>query len=299
MSEVYHIPALLSQTIEGLNIKPDGIYVDVTFGGGGHSRAILEAGAGKLYSFDQDMDALQNAIDDPRWHFVYGNFRFLANFMDYLDVTEIDGLIADLGVSFHHFDEAARGFSFRFDGPLDMRMNQKSGRTAADIVAGYSEEDLSRVLALYGELKNARQLAHKLIQAKPETTDGLVKAIYGNVSAENLDPRRKKELTCIFQALRIEVNDELGALREMLTAARDLLKPGGRIAILTYHSLEDRIVKNFLRSGNLEGEIHKDFYGNIITPFRIIEKGLTASEEEVNRNPRARSAKLRVAEKIE
>ena len=299
MSEVYHIPALLSQTIEGLNIKPDGIYVDVTFGGGGHSRAILEAGAGKLYSFDQDMDALQNAIDDPRWQFVHGNFRFLANFMDYLGVSKIDGLIADLGVSFHHFDEAARGFSFRFDGPLDMWMNQKSGRTAADIVAGYSEEDLSRVLALYGELKNARQLAHKLIQAKPETTDGLVKAIYGNVSAESLDPRRKKELTCIFQALRIEVNDELGALREMLTAARDLLKPGGRIAILTYHSLEDRIVKNFLRSGNLEGEIHKDFYGNIITPFRIIEKGLTASEEEVNRNPRARSAKLRVAEKNE
>jgi len=298
MSEVYHIPALLSQTIEGLNIKPNGIYVDVTFGGGGHSRAILESGAGKLYSFDQDMDVLQNAIDDPRWQFVHGNFRFLANFMDYLGVTEIDGLIADLGVSFHHFDEAARGFSFRFDGPLDMRMNQKSGRTAADIVAGYSEEDLSRVLALYGELKNARQLARKLIQAKPETTDGLVKAIYGNVSAENLDPRRKKELTCIFQALRIEVNDELGALREMLTAARNLLKPGGRIAILTYHSLEDRIVKNFLRSGNLEGEIHKDFYGNIITPFRIIEKGLTASEEEVNRNPRARSAKLRVAEKI-
>lgn len=299
MSEVYHIPALLSQTIEGLNIKPNGIYVDVTFGGGGHSRAILESGAGKLYSFDQDMDVLQNAIDDPRWQFVHGNFRFLANFMDYLGVTEIDGLIADLGVSFHHFDEAARGFSFRFDGPLDMRMNQKSGRTAADIVAGYSEEDLSRVLALYGELKNARQLARKLIQAKPETTDGLVKAIYGNVSAENLDPRRKKELTCIFQALRIEVNDELGALREMLTAARNLLKPGGRIAILTYHSLEDRIVKNFLRSGNLEGEIHKDFYGNIITPFRLIEKGLTASEEEVNRNPRARSAKLRVAEKIE
>lgn len=299
MSEVYHIPALLSQTIEGLNIKPDGIYVDVTFGGGGHSRAILEAGAGKLYSFDQDIDALRNAIDDLRWQFVHGNFRFLANFMDYLGINEIDGLIADLGVSFHHFDEAARGFSFRFDGPLDMRMNQKSGRTAADIVASYSEEDLSRVLALYGELKNARQLARKLIQANPKTTDGLVKAVCGNVSAENLDPRRKKELTCIFQALRIEVNDELGALREMLMAARDLLKPGGRIAILTYHSLEDRIVKNFLRSGNLEGEIHKDFYGNIITPFNVIEKGLTASDEEVALNPRARSAKLRVAEKIE
>lgn len=295
MSDVYHIPAMLKETIAGLAVKPDGVYVDVTFGGGGHSRAILDAGAGQLYSFDQDIEAYQNAIDDPRWQFVHGNFRFLANFMDYLGVTEIDGLIADLGVSFHHFDEAERGFSFRFAGPLDMRMNRQAKKTAADIVNEYSEEDLVRVLALYGELKNARQIARKLIAARPvNTTEALVKALGG----EDLEPWKKKELTCVFQALRIEVNDELGALREMLVAARELLKSGGRIAVLTYHSLEDRIVKNFLRSGNLEGEIHKDFYGNALTPFRLIEKGLTASEEEVERNPRARSAKLRVAEKM-
>lgn len=296
MSEVYHIPAMLQETISGLNVKPDGVYVDVTFGGGGHSRAILEAGAGRLYSFDQDIEAYQNAIDDPRWQFVHGNFRYLANFMDYFGVTEIDGLIADLGVSFHHFDDAERGFSFRFDAPLDMRMNQQGGRTAADLINNYSEDELSRVLALYGELKNARPLARRLIQARPVATTGDVLKASG-ISGE-IDPRRKKELTCLFQALRIEVNDELAALREMLVAARDLLKPGGRIAVLTYHSLEDRIVKNFLRSGNLEGEIEKDFYGNILTPFKLIEKGRSATEEEVARNPRARSAKLRVAEKV-
>ena len=296
MNEVYHIPAMLKETIAGLNIKPDGVYVDVTFGGGGHSRAILEAGAGRLYSFDQDIEAYQNAIEDPRWQFVHGNFRYLANFMDYFGVKEIDGLIADLGVSFHHFDEAERGFSFRFDAPLDMRMNRQGGQTAADLINNYSEEDLARVLALYGELKNARPLARRLIQARPIATTGdLLKAL--GISGE-IDPRRKKELTCLFQALRIEVNDELGALREMLVAARELLKPGGRIAVLTYHSLEDRIVKNFLRSGNLDGEIKKDFYGNILTPFTLIEKGRSASEEEVARNPRARSAKLRVAEKL-
>ncbi|MBO4666173.1 MAG: 16S rRNA (cytosine(1402)-N(4))-methyltransferase RsmH [Paludibacteraceae bacterium] len=296
MSEVYHIPAMLQETISGMNVKPDGVYVDVTFGGGGHSRAILEAGAGRLYSFDQDIEAYQNAIDDPRWQFVHGNFRYLANFMDYFGVTEIDGLIADLGVSFHHFDDAERGFSFRFDAPLDMRMNQQGGRTAADLINNYSEDELSRVLALYGELKNARPLARRLIQARPVATTGDVLKASG-ISGE-IDPRRKKELTCLFQALRIEVNDELAALREMLVAARDLLKPGGRIAVLTYHSLEDRIVKNFLRSGNLEGEIEKDFYGNMLTPFKLIEKGRSATEEEVARNPRARSAKLRVAEKV-
>ena len=296
MNEVYHIPAMLKETIAGLNIKPDGVYVDVTFGGGGHSRAILEAGAGRLYSFDQDIEAYQNAIEDPRWQFVHGNFRYLANFMDYFGVKEIDGLIADLGVSFHHFDEAERGFSFRFDAPLDMRMNRQGGQTAADLINNYSEEDLARVLALYGELKNARPLARRLIQARPIATTGdLLKAL--GISGE-IDPRRKKELTGLFQAMRIEVNDELGALREMLVAARELLKPGGRIAVLTYHSLEDRIVKNFLRSGNLDGEIKKDFYGNILTPFTLIEKGRSASEEEVARNPRARSAKLRVAEKL-
>jgi len=314
MENVYHIPAMLKETIDGLNIKPNGVYVDVTFGGGGHSRAILgklreleigdwrlEIGDCKiqLYSFDQDMEAYQNAIEDERWQFVHGNFRYLANFMDYYGVTAIDGLIADLGVSFHHFDEAERGFSFRFDGPLDMRMNRQAKITAADIVNTYSEEDLARVLYIYGELKNARPLARKLLQARPVlTTWDAVKALVGeHWSLENLDPRKKKELTCLFQALRIEVNDELGALRDMLTSARDLLKPGGRIAVLTYHSLEDRIVKNFLRSGNLEGEIKKDFYGNSLAPFTLIEKGLSASEEEVARNPRARSARLRVAEK--
>lgn len=315
---MYHIPAMLEETIAGLNIKPDGVYVDVTFGGGGHSRAILDRIAEgvrsqesgirtkirsqksevrtQLYSFDQDIEAYGNAIDDARWQFVHGNFRYLANFMDYFGVTEIDGLIADLGVSFHHFDEAERGFSFRFDAPLDMRMNRQGGRTAADLINNYSEDELARVFALYGELKNAKPLARRLIQARPVATTGDVLRALG-ISGE-IDPRRKKELTCLFQALRIEVNDELGALREMLVAARDLLKPGGRIAVLTYHSLEDRIVKNFLRSGNLEGEIQKDFYGNILTPFRLIEKGRSASEEEVARNPRARSAKLRVGEKV-
>ena len=297
MENVYHIPAMLHETIEGLNIKPEGVYVDVTFGGGGHSRAILAANAGRLYSFDQDIDAYTNAIDDPRWQFVHGNFRYLANFMDFYGVTQIDGLIADLGVSFHHFDEAERGFSFRFDAPLDMRMNQQGGMTAAQLINTCDEDALTRVLALYGELKNARPLARKLISARPIATTGdVLKAL--NIDADNIDPRRKKELTCLFQALRIEVNDELGALREMLVAARDLLKPGGRIAVLTYHSLEDRIVKNFLRSGNLDGDIQKDFYGNILTPFRLIEKGRSASDEEVERNPRARSAKLRVAEKL-
>ena len=297
MENVYHIPAMLHETIEGLNIKPEGVYVDVTFGGGGHSRAILAANAGRLYSFDQDIDAYTNAIDDPRGQFVHGNFRYLANFMDFYGVTQIDGLIADLGVSFHHFDEAERGFSFRFDAPLDMRMNQQGGMTAAQLINTCDEDALTRVLALYGELKNARPLARKLISARPIATTGdVLKAL--NIDADNIDPRRKKELTCLFQALRIEVNDELGALREMLVAARDLLKPGGRIAVLTYHSLEDRIVKNFLRSGNLDGDIQKDFYGNILTPFRLIEKGRSASDEEVERNPRARSAKLRVAEKL-
>lgn len=315
MSE-YHIPALLQETIDGLKIKPNGIYVDVTFGGGGHSSAILDIlqhqtpNTGKLFSFDQDIEAFENAkvnrpevVNSPQWQFVHGNFRYLRNFMDYYGVKAIDGLIADLGVSFHHFDNAERGFSFRFDGPLDMRMNQTGGKTAADIIQTYTEEELANVFYLYGELKNARQLARKIKQTiesrKKEEglrIEELVLALIGK-RAEEANPIEKKTLTLTFQALRIEVNDELGALREMLCAARDLLKPEGRIAILTYHSLEDRIVKNFLRSGNLEGEIKKDFYGNILTPFTIIEKGLTASAEEVDNNPRSRSAKLRIAEK--
>ena len=294
MSTVYHIPAMLHETIEGLAIKPDGVYVDVTFGGGGHSRAILQAGAGKLYSFDQDADALQNAIDDDRWTFVHSNFRYLRNWMDYYGIKQIDGLLADLGVSFHHFDCPERGFSFRFSAPLDMRMNQTAKRTAADIVNSYSEEELAKILYLYGEMKNSRGIAKNICRARAqkriERTEDLV-------AASRIPAEMSKELARLFQALRIEVNDEMGALREMLVAARDLLKPGGRIAILTYHSLEDRLVKNFLRSGNLEGTIEKDFYGNNLSPFELIEKGREASEEEVARNPRSRSAKLRVASK--
>ena len=322
MAETYHIPAMLEETIEGLNIKPEGIYVDVTFGGGGHSRAILERmhalmiddlSKGHLYSFDQDADALQNAIEDERWTFVHSNFRYLKNWMDYYGVNEIDGLLADLGVSFHHFDCPERGFSFRYSAPLDMRMNQTAKRTAADILNNYSEEELAKILYLYGELKNGRSIARNICKARAEKTiertEELVKIAYPNPllagkrdawkDGEEIEvpTNAKKELARLFQALRIEVNDELGALREMLIAARDLLKPGGRIAILTYHSLEDRLVKNFLRSGNLEGEIEKDFYGNILTPFKVIEKGREASAEEVERNPRSRSAKLRIAEK--
>ena len=322
MDAVYHIPAMLKETIEGLAIKSDGIYVDVTFGGGGHSRAILEAisrqpsaiSQGHLYSFDQDKDALNNAIEDERWTFVHSNFRYLWNWMDYYGVKEIDGLLADLGVSFHHFDCPERGFSFRFSAPLDMRMNQTAKRTAADIVNGYSEEELANLFYLYGELKNGRAIARNICRArtqKPiERTEDLVKNLTPSLSTregemhilENgeieVPTQYKKDLARLFQALRIEVNDEMGALREMLVAARDLLKPGGRIAILTYHSLEDRLVKNFLRSGNLEGKIEKDFYGNNLSPFEVIEKGREASAEEVERNPRARSAKLRVAQKL-
>lgn len=301
MENAYHIPAMLTETIEGLAIKSNGVYVDVTLGGGGHSREILKHlnKEGKLYSLDQDLEAISRQQDVPQnWQLVHSNFRYLANFMDYYGVEQIDGLLADLGVSFHHFDEAERGFSFRFDGPLDMRMNRQGGQTAADIVNTYSEEALARVLHLYGELPYAKQLAHRIQAARPiVTTWDLLRALTGSTSVD-IDPRKKKEVTCAFQALRIEVNDELGALRDMLVAAKELLRPGGRIVILTYHSLEDRIVKNFLRSGNLEGVIEKDFYGNILAPFRLIEKGRTATEEEIEHNPRARSAKLRVAEKI-
>ena len=324
MNEIYHIPAMLRETIQGLNIQPDGLYVDVTCGGCGHSRAILEAMRregdevkGKLYSFDQDLDALENARQlgmdkHENWQFVHSNFRYLRNFMDYYGVEQINGLLADLGVSFHHFDCPERGFSFRYSAPLDMRMNQTGGKTAADILNTYTEEELARVLYIYGELKNAKPLAKRIVKTRETNpiarTEDLVSIVLGKKVQElrssevqelDVPAAAKKDMAKVFQALRIEVNDEMGALREMLLAAKDLLKPGGRIAILTYHSLEDRIVKNFLRSGNLEGTIEKDFYGNILTPFKVLEKGLTASAEEVEQNPRARSAKLRVAEKIE
>jgi 16S rRNA (cytosine1402-N4)-methyltransferase len=264
------------------------------------------------------MDAYDNAMRSDfgnlesgcqHWQFVHSNFRYLRNFMDYYGVEQIDGLLGDLGVSFHHFDCPERGFSFRFSAPLDMRMNQTGGNTAADVLNTYSEEDLARVLYMYGEMNNSRQIARKIVKARSqkaiERTEELVDLAIGNGrwaigdgGEIEVPTAAKKDLAKLFQALRIEVNDEMGALREMLLAAKDLLKPGGRIAILTYHSLEDRIVKNFLRSGNLEGTIEKDFYGNILSPFRVIEKGTTASAEEVERNPRARSAKLRVAEKL-
>lgn len=337
MQEVYHIPAMLQETIEGLNIKPQGVYVDVTFGGGGHSSAIMatienlsaqhKGAEGKLYSFDQDLDALhaeqaraahnneQVLYGNPRWQFVHSNFRYLRNWMDYYGVEQIDGLLADLGVSFHHFDCPERGFSFRYSAPLDMRMNQTAKVTAAHIINTYAEEELARIFWLYGELKNGRGIAKNICRARSnkaiERTEELISIVIGrsieslmSTQADangcielNIPSDKKKDLARLFQALRIEVNDEMGALREMLVAARDLLKPDGRIAILTYHSLEDRLVKNFLRSGNLEGTIEKDFYGNILTPFEVIEKGLTASAEEVERNPRSRSAKLRIAKK--
>ena len=308
MEEVYHIPAILKETIEGLAIKPEGVYVDVTFGGGGHSRAILaklhefedlrfeisNLEKGHLYSFDQDQDALKNKIEDERWTFVLSNFRYLRNWMDYYGVEQIDGLLADLGVSFHHFDCPERGFSFRHPAPLDMRMNQTAKRTATDIINSYSEEELAQLFYLYGEMKNGRLIAKNICRARAQKAIERTEEL---VAASRIPAEMSKELARLFQALRIEVNDELGALREMLVAARDLLRPGGRIAVLTYHSLEDRLVKNFLRSGNLEGTIEKDFYGNNLSPFTLIEKGRTASEEEVERNPRSRSAKLRIAEK--
>lgn len=321
MPNIYHIPAMLQETIAGLNIQSNGVYVDVTFGGGGHSKAILQQSNDiELYSFDQDLDAYENQkqqsdslIDNPRWHFVHSNFRYLRHFMDYYGVQQIDGLLADLGVSFHHFDEAERGFSFRFAGSLDMRMNQAAHLTAADIINTYDEEALARALYIYGEHSNSKQLARRIVAARQNEPiiriEQLVDVLIGGKSKGgslrtlptgtelDIDSRYKKDFAKLFQALRIEVNDELGALQEMLVSARDLLRPGGRIVILTYHSLEDRIVKNFLRSGNLEGTIEKDFYGNVISPFKVLEKGAVASDEEVSRNPRARSAKLRVAEK--
>ena len=314
MTAPYHIPALLEPTLDGLNIQPGGVYVDVTFGGGGHSRAIMQrlGEQGHLYSFDQDIEAYQNRIDDKRWTFVHSNFRYLDNWLDYYGVEQVDGILADLGVSFHHFDSVERGFSFRFAAPLDMRLNQQQGRTAADLLAATDEESLARVLYLYGEIKNGRKLANRICRAcqnRPiRTTDQLVSVVLnGGETPEPLptgtpidvQPAQKKDLARLFQALRIELNDEMGALRELLIASRDRLRPGGRIAVLTYHSLEDRLVKNFLRAGNIEGEIEKDFYGNIQSPFRLIEKGRVADDDEVMRNPRSRSAKLRVAEKIE
>jgi len=295
----YHIPALLHETIEGLNIRPDGIYVDVTFGGGGHSKEILKhlSSKGRLLGFDQDEDALKNIMDDKRFTFVRSNFRYLKNFLKYHGISHVDGILADLGVSSHHFDEAERGFSFRFDGALDMRMNKASKLTAATILNTYSEEALADIFYLYGELHNSRKIARTIVQSRTkEPIDrifqfiGILKPFFGR-------EKEKKDMARVFQALRIETNKEMDVLRELLIQSANVLNPGGRIAVLTYHSLEDRLVKNFFKSGNIEGKIEKDFFGNIISPLKLVNnKVVVASDEEVEQNPRARSAKLRVAE---
>ena len=296
----YHIPALLSQTMDGLNINPDGTYVDVTFGGGGHSREILShlSSKGKLIAFDQDEDALKNAIDDPRFIFVRSNFRYLTNFLKYHNVEQVDGILADLGVSFHHFDESDRGFSFRFEGALDMRMNTKSQVTAASIINTYEEEKLANVFYLYGELHNSRRIASTIVKARQSQPITLIQEFVDILKPHFSREKEKKDMARVFQALRIEVNKEMIVLQELLTQSVNVLKPGGRLVVLTYHSLEDRLVKNFLRSGNFEGELEKDFYGNVLAPLKPVNtKVIVASDEEVARNPRARSAKLRIAEK--
>ncbi len=300
MTENYHIPVLLNESVDGLIIRPDGVYVDVTFGGGGHSREILSRleADGHLYAFDQDADAEKNIPQDGRFTFVRSNFRYLRNWMRYYGVEQIDGLLADLGVSSHHFDDAERGFSLRFDAPLDMRMNKRAGRTAADILATYDEAQLADVFYLYGELRQARRMAAAIVKARqsaPVTTTGELLCL--------LDPlfpreREKKEQAKLFQALRIEVNREMEALREMLAEATDLLRPGGRLVVITYHSLEDRMVKNIIRSGNTEGRMEQDFFGRTNAPLASVNnKVITPSAEEQERNPRSRSAKLRIAEK--
>lgn len=299
---MYHIPVLLHETVDGLNIQPGGIYVDVTFGGGGHSREILRRLDTKahLYSFDQDADAEQNIPQgDERFTFVRSNFRYLKNWMRYYGVEHIDGLLADLGVSSHHFDDEERGFSFRFDAPLDMRMNERAGTTAADIVNRYSEEQLADVFYLYGEMKNSRRLASAIVKARAahalQTIDDLLQVVKPLMPRE----REKKDLARVFQALRIEVNHEMDALREMLEAALSMLRPGGRLSVLTYHSLEDRMVKNFIRAGRIDGKVQQDFYGRRLTPWRAINnKVILPSQQEQEGNPRSRSAKLRIAEKL-
>jgi 16S rRNA (cytosine1402-N4)-methyltransferase len=308
-AETYHVPVLRKESVDGLDIQPDGIYVDVTFGGGGHSQEILSrlGKKGHLYSFDQDADAEKNILADDRFTFVRSNFRYISQWMRYYQVEKIDGLLGDLGVSSHHFDDKTRGFSFRFDAPLDMRMNKRAGQTAADILNNYTEEQLADVLYLYGELKNARRLAKAIVNYRSsqriETTGELLTALGIDAKQENsqlsiVNSQLKKDMARFYQALRIEVNHEMDALRDMLKGATELLNEGGRLSIITYHSLEDRIVKNVMKAGNAEGKIEQDFYGRISSPYRVVGKMITPCQEEQERNPRSRSAKLRIAEKI-
>jgi 16S rRNA (cytosine1402-N4)-methyltransferase len=300
---VYHVPVLLKESVDGLNIGTGGCYVDVTFGGGGHSREILSRlnHQGHLYSFDQDADAEKNAegFDKGKFTFVRSNFRFLKNFLKYYGVEQIDGLLADLGVSSHHFDDSERGFSFRFEGKLDMRMNQRAGRTAADVVNTYDEKQLADVFYLYGELKQSRKLAAAIVKARQGKRVETIGDFLEIVKPFFRNEREKKELAKVFQALRIEVNHEMDALRDMLKGATDMLKPGGRLVVITYHSLEDRMVKNLMKTGNVEGKEDKDFFGKVNTPFRLVNRQvIVPSDEELAGNPRSRSAKLRIAEKL-
>lgn len=301
-ADTYHVPVLLKESVDGLDIRPGGVYVDVTFGGGGHSREILArlGDGGRLFGFDQDADAEANVPGDARFTFVRSNFRYLKNWMRYYGVEHIDGLIADLGVSSHHFDDAERGFSFRFDAPLDMRMNKRDGMTAADVVNKCPEEQLANIFYLFGELKNSRRLASAIVKARATkplaTTQDLAEA----ASAVFRKEREKKEMAKVFQALRIYVNNELGALSDMLAATAQLIRPGGRLSVITYHSLEDRMVKNFIRTGNGDGTAEQDFFGHTATPFRAVNnKVITPCEDEIEANPRSRSAKLRVAERTD
>lgn len=288
--------------MQGLAIRPDGVYVDVTFGGGGHSRGVLErlGTDGRLYGFDRDLDALANVPDDGRFTFVHSDFRYVRNFMRYHGEGKVDGILADLGVSFHHFDDSERGFSFRADAPLDMRMNRQGGRTAAQILADYSEEELTGIFRAYTDLKNVKAIVRCLLKAReagnvPQTTLALAETV-----KPALNPRReKKDLAQVFQALRIEVNGEMESLRRFLEATTSVLRPGGRLAVITYHSIEDRMVKNFMKTGNVDGNEEKDFFGRVSTPWRLVTRTpIVPDDEEVEENPRSRSAKLRIAELI-
>jgi len=296
----YHRPVLLSESVNALVLDPDGTYVDVTFGGGGHSREIMSRLTnGKLLAFDQDADAQANLIEDERFYFVRENFRYIRNFVRFFEMDKVDGILADLGVSSHHFDEADRGFSFRFDSPLDMRMDQSVKHSAADIINSYEEAELARVFWEYGELKNSRRLAAVLVAARKESTIRTTGELRELAMKCRPKGKETKYLAQIYQALRIEVNDEMAVLRELLQASVDVLKPGGRIAVITYHSLEDRMVKNFFKTGNMSGMVEKDFYGKVLSPFELINrKVIIPDEKEQEINPRSRSAKLRVAERV-
>jgi len=297
----YHVPVLLDQSVSGLIVNPDGVYVDATFGGGGHSREILNrlSPKGHLYSFDQDADAMANIIDDARFTFVYSNFRYMKNFMRYHGHDKVDGILADLGVSWHHFDDSTRGFSFRFnEGAIDMRMNQKEGMSAADVLNDYPEEKLANIFYLYGELKNGRQLAQAIARRRQSVKFVTVEQLIETVTPVIGRERAKKEMAKVFQALRMEVNHEVDALREMLESSVSLLKEGGRLSVITYHSIEDRMVKNLVKSGNIEGDVQTDFYGNRLVPFSQVCKPIVPDSREQSDNPRSRSARLRIAERL-